>query len=285
MTNSRALVLGGGGPVGIAWETGVLAGLALEGLEVGADLVLGTSAGSFVGVDVARGRAPVEMAEAQKAMARQEQAGGGGMHFDATAFDALMGKMIPGEEPSRALMLEFGALSKAGAVVTEELYLAYFQAQFTGHGAWPEAFACTAVNVDTGEFKVFTARDQVDLTRAVAASCSVPGIFPPVSLAGHGWMDGGVRSSLSADAAAGHRRVLAFSVQTALTGPIPAASLAQEAAIVHAAGGELRAILPDAQALAVFPDNLMDARKRAVIVEAGIAQGRREAAALRGWWG
>ena len=47
---SRALVLGGGGALGVAWETGLLAGLEREGVSFGnADLILGTSAGSIVG--------------------------------------------------------------------------------------------------------------------------------------------------------------------------------------------------------------------------------------------
>ena len=49
----RALVLGGGGITGIAWEIGVLAGLAGAGVDLtGADLVVGTSAGSVVGAQV-----------------------------------------------------------------------------------------------------------------------------------------------------------------------------------------------------------------------------------------
>ena len=46
----RALVLGGGGITGIAWELGLLAGLRRNGVDVtGADLVVGTSAGAVVG--------------------------------------------------------------------------------------------------------------------------------------------------------------------------------------------------------------------------------------------
>ena len=41
---SRALVLGGGGPVGIAWESGLLAGLARAGIDLGqADFIVGRS--------------------------------------------------------------------------------------------------------------------------------------------------------------------------------------------------------------------------------------------------
>jgi NTE family protein len=47
---TRALVLGGGGPVGIGWEAGLLVGLAQSGVDVGAaDTIIGTSAGSVVG--------------------------------------------------------------------------------------------------------------------------------------------------------------------------------------------------------------------------------------------
>src|SRR3954464_14941252 len=52
----RALVLGGGGITGVAWEIGVLAGLADAGVDLtGADLVVGTSAGSVVGAQVTTG--------------------------------------------------------------------------------------------------------------------------------------------------------------------------------------------------------------------------------------
>ena len=46
----RAIVLGGGGVTGIAWEVRVLAGLRSAGVDLNADAVFGTSAGSFVGV-------------------------------------------------------------------------------------------------------------------------------------------------------------------------------------------------------------------------------------------
>jgi NTE family protein len=49
----RALVLGGGGVTGIGWEVGVLTGLARHGVMLAdADIIIGTSAGSVVGVDL-----------------------------------------------------------------------------------------------------------------------------------------------------------------------------------------------------------------------------------------
>ena len=45
----RAVVLGGGGVTGVAWEVGLLLGLAEAGVDLGAaDLLVGTSAGSVV---------------------------------------------------------------------------------------------------------------------------------------------------------------------------------------------------------------------------------------------
>ena len=56
---TRALVLGGGGPVGIAWESGLLNGLADGGVDASnADFIMGTSAGSFVGARLAMGHDP-----------------------------------------------------------------------------------------------------------------------------------------------------------------------------------------------------------------------------------
>jgi NTE family protein len=67
----RALVLGGGGPVGIAWEVGLLAGLLEAGCDLrDADYVLGTSAGSFVGSQLAAGR---DMRQTYEAILLEEQ--------------------------------------------------------------------------------------------------------------------------------------------------------------------------------------------------------------------
>ena len=59
---AKALVLGGGGVAGIAWETGVLLGLSRAGVDLtDADLLVGTSAGSVVAAQVATGVALDEL--------------------------------------------------------------------------------------------------------------------------------------------------------------------------------------------------------------------------------
>src|SRR3984893_1920829 len=56
MSETHALVLGGGGVAGIAWMTGLLAGLADAGQDaVGADVGIGTSAGAHVAAPLGGG--------------------------------------------------------------------------------------------------------------------------------------------------------------------------------------------------------------------------------------
>ena len=71
----RALVLGGGGVAGIAWETGLIAGLAGLGIDLAAaDVVIGTSAGSVVGTDIACGQELEALYQAQLAPPAPEPA-------------------------------------------------------------------------------------------------------------------------------------------------------------------------------------------------------------------
>src|SRR5580692_8898736 len=71
-TTGSAIVLGGGGVTGIAWEIGVLAGLLDAGVDLGADAVLGTSAGAFVGTALAAGADIEQLNAAQQAPAVDE---------------------------------------------------------------------------------------------------------------------------------------------------------------------------------------------------------------------
>jgi NTE family protein len=63
MVRNLALVLGGGGAAGNAWEIGIIAGLAEAGLDVteAADVVIGTSAGATTAAHVRSGIPPTEL--------------------------------------------------------------------------------------------------------------------------------------------------------------------------------------------------------------------------------
>ena len=71
---------------------------------------------------------------------------------------------------------------------------------------------CTAVDAETGEFVTWSKDSGVPLVRAIASSCCVPGIFPPITINGRRYIDGGMKSATNAELAAGHDRVLVVSV-------------------------------------------------------------------------
>ncbi|MFC8036954.1 patatin-like phospholipase family protein [Streptomyces griseoincarnatus] len=58
---------------------------------------------------------------------------------------------------------------------------------------WPEReLRVTAVEARAGEVEAFDARSGVNLLEAVVASCAVPVVWPPVTVAGRRWMTGAV---------------------------------------------------------------------------------------------
>jgi NTE family protein len=98
-------------------------------------------------------------------------------------------------------------------------------------------------------------------------------------------MDGGMRAGTNIDKAEGYKRALALAVVPAIAVSTYLPKIEREANVVRASGGRVETIIPDAGSLAVFGQNLMDATRRAEIVEAGMAQGRKEAGRLKGFWG
>jgi NTE family protein len=284
--NDRALVLGGGGPVGIAWEAGVAAGLAEEGVDIAkADFILGTSAGSVVGSQLASGASARSLAEGQIAFARELKASGAAAPAAPNLMPliAFMQRFPLDAEPSLELRAEIGQFALSSQTISEEQFLAQM-ATFAARGPWPEKFGCTSVDTATGEFHIWRKQDGIELPRGIASSCAVPGIYPPITLKGRRWMDGGMRAGVNIDKAAGFSRVLALAVVPAIAVSTYMPKIEREANVVRAAGGRVELIAPDAASQEVFGVNLMDATRRAEITEAGIAQGRREAARLKAFW-
>ncbi len=293
----RALVLGGGGPVGIAWESGLLAGLAKAGVDLGlADFTMGTSAGSFVGARLALGAETAGLAEpiladaARAETAPRPTSGGGRPPADLSKLMALMGEVQAGQRDPEAVRREIGQFALGAETMDEMAFIATFGRSFASlpQDAWPErGYACTAVDAETGEFKLWTKDSGVGVTRAVASSCSVPGIYPPVTLNGRRYIDGGMRSGTNADMAKGHERVVVVSVRLGGTGEGAARAQAVvdgEVEALKSGGSKVLVVSPDVAAQAAMGVNLMDFRKRADAARAGLAQGEAQVAALREFW-
>ena len=63
---------------------------------------------------------------------------------------------------------------------------------------WPDrVLRISAIDTATGELVVFDRDSGVGLVDAVAASCAVPGVWPPVTIGDRRYMDGGVGSTVN----------------------------------------------------------------------------------------
>jgi NTE family protein len=275
----RALVLGGGGLSGIAWETGVLAGLAAGGADVAAaDYVLGTSAGATVAAQLGSGLSLTELFERQTVPALQSAE----LAPDIERVVELMEswEKLPLEYPDPVeLRREVGQRALTVETVPEAERRAVIAGRLPRH-SWPSRkLAVVAVEANTGDVRVFDQDSGADLVDAVTASCAIPGIWPPVTIGTGRYIDGGTRSAVNADLAAGYRRVL-------ILAPMADLALEEQSAGLVAGGEEVQVqvIIPDDESTAAFGLNPLDPAVRAPAARAGYAQGQRAAAAVARFW-
>jgi NTE family protein len=280
-----ALVLGGGGALGVAWETGLLAGLLEAGIDAGAsDLVVGTSAGSIVGTMVANGRLDVLVSE--------QSAPDDGrllslLEVDLAEATSLFVRWAGLTEVTRDTMAEIGRMALAAKTTSEERWVGYFRDALP-LGAWPERpLMLTAVEAATGAFQTWDRDSGVQIEMAVASSCSVPGLFPPVTIKGKRYTDGGVRSGTSADLAAGYGSVLIVAPMGAREDgidPLLGRQARAEADALRRAGSRVELVFPDAASLDAMGINRMDASRRGQCLGAGMQQGKALATRMTPDW-
>ena len=111
---------------------------------------------------------------------------------------------------------------------------------------WPQQhLLIVAVDTETGEEYIMDQTSGVSLVDAVSASCAVPGIWPPVTIAGHRYMDGGVRSATNADLAHGSDRILILNPLGANANFL-GAGLDAEVAALEREGSQVLVIAADA---------------------------------------
>ncbi|MEO6511403.1 MAG: patatin-like phospholipase family protein [Nocardioides sp.] len=275
------LVLGGGGVTGIAWEIGLLAGLREGGADVsGADVVIGTSAGSVVGAVMASG----EDLDHLYAEQTTPPGGGGAAVFgtrEAVTLLALM--LLPGNGRTKRRRIGQAALKAhpEPAHGQVEVFASRLRLEDGTLPGWPERdLRITAVDADSGSFTVFDKSGDADLVHAIAASCAVPLVWPPVEIGGRRYVDGGMRSAANADIAEGCDVVLAV---------VP---LWRAFARRHALPEQLRRtgarktawIAPDKASLEAIGSNVLDPSKRMGAARAGREQGLRMAAEVAEGW-
>jgi NTE family protein len=192
------LVLGGGGVVGVAWETGVLAGLVDAGAFVPTDAaaIVGTSAGAAVATQLASGQRIDDLVAHQLRPMRQTLA----LPTDLTMVTDIFESMMTVTEMTPELARTIGKKACDAPTAPEDQWLDGMK-PFLGLSDWPEEvdLRLVALSCTTGERRVWTKADRVDIGRAVASSCAVPGLFPTVTMAGDRYFDGGLWSPSNAD--------------------------------------------------------------------------------------
>ena len=273
----RGLVLGGGGVTGVAWELGLLAGLAESGLDLTeADLVVGTSAGSVVGAQVLSGIPIEELYAAQLQDPAGEIAAKLGLGF---LLRLALAAAWPGDE--RRGRARLGRAALAARTVPEAERREVIAARLP-RTSWPERdFKVTSVDAETGEFEVFDRDSGVPLLDAVAASCAVPIVWPPITINGRRYIDGGMRSAANADLAEGCDRVVVLA-------PIKVALRRRNriSSQVASLGPGVRSVVvsPDPAARKAIGGNVLDPAHRVASAKAGRAQAATVARAVGAVW-
>jgi len=247
-----ALVLGGGGVAAIGWETGLLKGLRDAGADISAaDLIVGTSAGSVVGAQIATD------CDLDDLYARQLQPPDPAFErlpaVGVAALGRVLAPFLRGGPMTQETLARIGALALQAATEDESGRLATIRARLPIH-TWPDRrLLITGVDAASGAFVTWDRASDVPLPLAVAASCAVPVLYPPITIHGRRYIDGGTRSSTNADLARDFPR---------------------------SQGSRVELILPDAATLAAMGANPFDPVRRAAAAQAGLAQAASCAAAV-----
>jgi NTE family protein len=281
---SRALVLGGGGVTGIAWMTGLLFGLEEAGVDaLTVDHVVGTSAGSAVAAQVTSGAPLEELFQRQVDSRKQVDELKPDVSYVRLALKVLPALLVRRDPPR--FRERIGRMALAARTVEPAARRRVIEARLPSHD-WP-ATRLTLVVIDarSGELTGLDRASGASLVDAVAASCAVPGVWPPVRALGTDYIDGGLSSPDNLAFVEGHDSVLVLSPMGASRSGELAGRLRAEMAPIEAAGGRVRALVPDAAARGAIGRNPLDPDKRAAAAHAGRAQGVREAGMVRELWG
>jgi NTE family protein len=244
---TAALVLGGGGVAGIAWEAGILDGLRRAGTDLGAaDLIVGTSAGSVVGTVLRQG------ADLESTITTRASLPGPQLNPDMDLVMQAFGIMADGSLDPVEARRRVGKLALEAPTGDEGPWIEVLSNGLPS-GEWPLGrLLITGVNAETGEFTVWDRDSGVPLGLAIAASCAIPCMAPPVTVNGARYMDGGVASPTNAELARGASLVVVLEPLASLR---PRGPLRAELAATGAA--ETIVIEPDEAVVAAVGTDLM----------------------------
>jgi NTE family protein len=267
MSERLAVILGGGGVTGIAWETGVLLGLESAGAQLGgADAIIGTSAGSFAGTYLAAGVVEKYF---------DAQFDDDVIEIPATmspdSIDAFQKAIADGNGDPKRMGRELGRMAIAATTVSAEARAAVVAARLPTV-EWPAApLYITAIDAETGVLHLFDKASGVPIVTAAAASGAVPGLWPVVTALGRTWIDGGSCSPTNAALGADYDRVVV--IAPAADGLPGMRGTHSEVADLVAAGVDVTLVVPDERTIQAIGPNVFDPGRRGAAAAAGRHQG------------
>ncbi len=280
---TRALVLGGGGVAGIAWTTGLLFGLSEHGVDLRtAEMIVGTSAGSAVAAQLGSGLSLKDLFDRQVEPAQQTRE----LAPSARLFELFERALLTANNSrDRSEQIRhIGRWALDAPTVTEAERRAVIAERLPSH-AWPGGMLLiVAVDTETGETKIFDRLSGTSLVDAVAASCAVPGIWPPVTIDGRRYMDGGARSSDNADLALGCARTMIVSPMGTARPEVTGESLEQQVETLNNAGGKTYLVEPNQASKNAIGLNPLAPETRTPAARAGRNQGHTIAEDVALFW-
>jgi NTE family protein len=299
VASPEVLVLGGGGVLGEAWMSSVLAGLDDAGDfgSLACRAYVGTSAGAIVAASLAAGARPHE----RLGTLPEQPAAPEGDEAAAAPLRALLdvAARAGGSAAAPLVSLALSSTAVGGAMLRRAALRRIPEGarSLTGLGglversgaSWDGRLRIVAVDLDSGRRVVFGAAGapQLPVSAAVSASCAIPGVFQPVHAGGRSYVDGGVWSPTNMDVAEVGRgdHVTCLNPTASLRpgrramagalGQLSRAVATAEALVLERRGARVRTIAPDGACAAIMGVNLMDPSRRRDVIEAGLEQGRR----------
>jgi len=273
------LVLGGGGLLGEAWMTGVLAGYEDS---TGTDLrrcrqLVGTSAGSIVAASLVAGRSPRRPGPVTAGAIRPVEGADGAPFADVDRAGRQVSNLVVG---AGAVAARVGAPIRAlalRALPDGRRSIAAFGDEVDRWGATFDGRlrVCT-VDARNGRRVVFGSRSAptASVGQAVAASCAVPALFAPVRIGDRLYVDGGAWSPTNADAAPAGRgdRVLLLEPTAVLVGGALRVAALLEAVALRSRGAMVQIVTPDDAARPLM-GRLMNPDRGGHVLAAGYQQG------------
>jgi NTE family protein len=291
------LVLGGGGVLGEAWMMGVLAGIEdATGVDLReCEAFLGTSAGSIVAAHLAAGRSPRRPSTVGREIELASANGRGGVAVSVLggarrAGDLALAAWSPLAPIALSAAAPAGALLRAAglaAITRPRGDLSDLRRRVEEYGAaFDGRLRVVCVDRRRGRRVVFGSpgAPYARVAEAVAASCSVPWLFAPVTIGGREYVDGGVWSATNLDAAPAGRdtHVLCLNPTAGVSGAhallavarsVARSAVSVEALALRRRGAIVRTVHPNLEAAGAMGGDFMDSELRRPVLAAGYRQG------------